>query len=458
MGHYTIDKGLDLPIQGAPEPKTIHPAKRVTRVAVLADDFPGMKARMHVQEGDQVKRGQVLFEDRKQPGVMHTAPGAGKVVGIHRGERRMLLSVVIALSPEELDGGDVEKASFESFKGGDPTSLAREDVVSLLVESGLWTALRTRPFSRTPAIDSEPAAIFVTAMDSNPLAAKPEVVIAEQREAFDLGLTMLSKLTSGKTHLCIAADSNIGREVKSEVHVETFAGPHPAGTAGVHIHMVRPASRNKVVWSIHYQDVIALGKLFQTGELYLDRVISLAGPVVKQPRLVRTRVGACIDDLFEGECIAGEQRLLSGSVFNGKKSSGDVFGYLSRFHLQATALAEETERPFLGWIAPGANVFSSIPLFLSKLFGDHDVRWTTALHGSERAMVPIGMYERVMPMDILPTFLLRALIVGDVEQAEKLGALELDEEDLALCSFVCPGKHNFGPLLRQNLDRIFAEG
>lgn len=459
MALHQIEKGLDLPIEGAPL-QIIRGERQPQRVAVLADDFPGMKPGMQVAEGDIVKRGQVLFEDRKAPGVLHTAPAAGKVIGVHRGAKRALQSIVIDLSAGERSGtpSSDEIVSFENYSGADAASLSREQIVALLVESGQWTALRTRPFSKVPTPDSQAHAIFVTAIDTNPLAPVPDVIVEQRREDFDRGLAIVAKLTDGKTHLCVSATSEIPQHVSADVELQQFAGPHPSGNAGLHIHFVEPVGRNKTVWTIGYQDVIAIGHLVATGKLDVSRVIAIAGPPVAEPQLVVTRLGASTEDIAGEEGDDGEKRLIAGSALSGRTATGDVFGYLGRYHNQLTVMMEGRERVFLGWLTPGLEAFSSAPIYLSHMLSGKKFPFTTTTNGSPRAMVPIGMYERVMPLDILPTFLLRSLVVGDIEQAEKLGALELDEEDLSLCSFVCPGKTDYGPLLRKNLAMIEKEG
>jgi Na+-transporting NADH:ubiquinone oxidoreductase subunit A len=459
MALHKITKGLDLPIAGTPI-QVVRDEVSPTRVAVMADDFPGMKPGMRVKEGETVRRGQVLFEDRKTPGVLHTSPGAGRVIGIHRGARRVLQSVVIDLSSSERAGAatDDEIVSFESFTGSPVESLSADQVRALLLESGQWTALRTRPFSKVPSPDTEPLAIFVNAIDTNPLAPLPEVVLEGREEDFDRGLHVLAKLTSGKTYLCTAPGSDIERGVTAPVQLEQWSGPHPAGTVGLHIHTLEPANLERVVWHIGYADVAAIGSLFATGKLDVDRIVSVAGPSVEDPRLVATRLGADTAEVVGKGILDEEVRVISGSVLSGKKAMGDIFGFLGRFDRQISVVREGRERVLMGWLAPGLNDFSIFPIFISKLFSKRRFKFSTSLNGSPRAMVPIGMYEDVMPMDILPTFLLRALIVGDVEEAEKLGCLELDEEDLALCTFVCPGKTNYGPILRANLEILEKEG
>jgi Na+-transporting NADH:ubiquinone oxidoreductase subunit A len=459
MALHSIDKGLDLPIAGAAI-QVIRGTRLPGRVAVMADDFPGMKPGMAVAEGDRVRRGQALFQDRKAPGVLHTAPGAGQVVGVNRGARRALQSVVIHLTDSERAGEpvDADFQSFASYTGADAASLSADAIRALLVESGQWTALRTRPFSKVPEPESKAHSLFVTAIDTNPLAPVPDVVVEKRRDDFDRGLAAVAKLTDGPTHLCVQASSEIPAHVSAPVEVQRFAGPHPAGNAGLHIHLIDPVGRNKTVWTIGYQDVIAIGSLLATGRLDVERVITVAGPAAPEPELVRTRLGASVEDVVGELPDDGECRLIAGSVLSGKAASGEVFGFLGRYHNQITVMKEGRERVFLGWLTPGLDAFSSAPIYLSRLLPKKLFSFTTSTNGSPRAMVPIGMFEQVMPMDILPTFLLRALVVGDIEQAEKLGILELDEEDLSLCSFVCSGKTDYGPLLRKNLEMIEKEG
>ncbi|MCW9699091.1 MULTISPECIES: Na(+)-translocating NADH-quinone reductase subunit A [unclassified Avibacterium] len=450
----TIKKGLDLPIAGKPE-QVIHSGNAVTEVALLGEEYVGMRPSMKVREGDVVKKGQVLFEDKKNPGVLFTAPASGTVTAINRGAKRVLQSVVI-----QIEGDD--QVTFNKYSADELKSLTSEQVRQNLQASGLWTALRTRPFSKVPAIDAVPSSIFVNAMDTNPLAANPEVIIAEHQQAFFDGLTVLSRLFDGKKmiHLCGGADSNILNAAQSRqienVQTNRFKGPHPAGLVGTHIHFIDPVGATKQVWHLNYQDVIAIGKLFTTGELFTDRVVALAGPQVKNPRLIRTQLGANLAQLTEGELKEGENRIISGSVLSGHKAEG-ALAYLGRYALQVSVLVEGREKEFLGWIMPGANKYSITRTVLGH-FGHKLFNFTTALNGGHRAMVPIGAYERVMPLDIIPTLLLRDLSAGDTDSAQALGCLELDEEDLALCTFVCPGKNDYGPMLRAALDKIEKEG
>ncbi|QGJ70239.1 Na(+)-translocating NADH-quinone reductase subunit A [Planctomycetales bacterium 10988] len=447
----TIKRGLNLPVSGEPK-QEIDLASEPRTVALISDDYVGMKPTMAVVEGDVVKLGQLLFTDKKTEGVRYTSPAAGKVVAVHRGAKRKFESIVI-----ELDGDEEE--TFTSYAETELAEVSREKVVENLVESGLWPALRTRPYSKVPAIDSEPHSIFVTAIDTNPLAPDVEVVLAEREADFVTGLHVLNKLTAGKLYLCTAPEANIPGKDMDFVTVEEFGGPHPAGLPGTHIHYLDPVGNQKTVWTIGYQDVAAFGYLFNTGKLSVERVVALAGPMVENPRLLKTRLGVSLDDLIQGELKETEHdlRVISGSILSGRAKS-PLLGYLGRYHQQVSVLEEGNQRIMFGWMGPGFNKFSITNLFVSSLKRGQKFAMNTSTEGSRRAMVPIGTYEKVMPLDIIPTYLLRALIVGDTEQAQALGALELDEDDLALCTFVCPGKYEYGPLLRTNLTRIEQEG
>lgn len=445
---FTIRKGLDLPLEGKPD-QTISEGPKVKTVALLGDDYLGMKPTMAVKEGDKVKLGQLLFTDKKTPGVRYTSPGAGVVESVRRGAKRKFEAMVIRLEGD--DAEDFGKLAEDKFSA--------ESVQEKLVESGLWTMFRTRPFNKVPAPESSPTSIFVTAIDSHPLAGDPAVVIAEKSDDFVLGLKALTQLTEGKVYVCTRSGSDIpGKDVKG-AKVEKFSGPHPSGLPGTHIHLIDPVHAEKTVWFLGYQDVIAAGHLFRTGKLSTERVISLAGPKVEEPRLVRTRVGASLQDLTDGQLKDGELRLISGSVLGGREAK-EATNFLGRYHNQISVLEEGTHRDLLGWALPLANPFHLTRALMGAIFGEStsERAMTTSTHGSKRAMVPVGAYESVLPIDTEPTFLLRALVTGNNEQAQALGCLELDEEDLALCTYICPSKYEFGSLLRSSLETIEKEG
>jgi len=443
-----VRRGLDLPISGAPE-QVIHDGPAISQVAIIGSDYPGMKPTMAVREGDRVKLGQLLFTDKKNPGVQFTAPAAGIVVAINRGERRAFQSLVI-----DVDGDKAEK--FASFKAGELSSLERAAIVDNLVNSGQWVALRTRPYSKIPQVDSIPSSIFVSAMDTNPLAADPAPIISQRSEDFVNGLTVLTGLTQGPVNLCVAPQSGVAGDEVDGVREVAFSGPHPAGLAGTHIHYLDPVSANKTVWTIGYQDVIAIGALFTTGRIDTRRVVALAGPQVTQPRLLTTQLGANLNQLVIGELANDENRVISGSVLAGRKAAG-AYAFLGRYHSQVSVIREGRERQLFHYLRAGVDKHSALPIFVSSLTNKL-FNMTSSTNGSERAMVPVGGYEDVTALDLLPVQLLRSLIVGDTDMAQKLGCLELDEDDVGLYTYCCVGKYEYGPILRDNLTKIEKEG
>ena len=371
-------------------------------------------------------------------------------MAINRGAKRVFESLVIAVN-------DAPAVQFAQHAAADLSGLARSLVVEQLVASGEWTALRTRPFNKVPAPNTVPQAIFVTAMDSRPHAPDANLVIAADSKAFDAGLEVVARLTEGATFVCLDGEAPAPTVLGAEIRIERFEGLHPAGLVGTHIHYLEPVHAQKTVWHLHYQDVIAIGHLFLTGEVYAQRVISLAGPAVAKPQLVRTVRGAALQDLTEAALKPGNHRVISGSVLDGRTAEGSE-AFVGRFHLQVAVLAEGTEREFLGFVAPGSDKFSITRLFTAWLLGKKEFDLTTSTGGSERSMIPLGSFERLAALDILPTQLLRALLVDDVESSIELGCFELDEEDLALFTFACPGKYEYGPYLRQMLTKLEADG
>jgi len=446
---FIIKEGLDLPITGGPE-QIIEKGNKVKTVAVLGKDYVGLKPKMMVAEGDTVKLGQVLFTDKQNEGVNFTSPGAGVVKEVNRGAKRVLQSVVI-----ELKGTAQE--SFTKYAKKDLASLTADQVKENLLASGLWTSFLTRPYGKIPAVDATASSIFVTAIDTRPLAADPVVVIKEREDDFSAGLAIVAKLTAGKTYLCKATGSEV--VTVDSVQTEEFSGPHPAGLPSTHIHFLDPVNAEKQVWHVDYQAVIAIGALFSTGKLNTARVVSLAGPAVTKPRLLATRVGANTNDLVAGELGDAENRVISGSVLFGHEAA-DAFSYLGCYSNQVSVLQEGRQRELFGWIVAGKDKYSAMNIYTSSVDRKNNRLFplTTDKNGSNRAIVPVGVYETVMPMDILPTPLLKALVVGDTDQAQLLGGLELVEEDVSLFTFVDPGKHDFAPVLRANLTKIEKEG
>ena len=447
MQTFKLKKGLELPVQGAPD-QTIQPGPEFKTVGVLGGDYLGLKPRMLVQEGDAVQRGTPLFCHKDAPDAMMVAPLTGKVVAINRGARRVLQSVVIEVS-------DANDAGIDFSGTGDAETA--EGVTAKLCAAGLWTSFRTRPYSKMPEPGSKPTAIFVTAMDSDPLAGDAALVIADAGEAFAAGLAAVSNLTDGKTYLCQQEGASIPGSDLPGIEAAAFSGPHPSGLAGTHIHFLEPLGGDKQVWTIGYQDVIAIGRLMQTGHLDSNIVIALSGPGARQPRLIRTVMGASTDDLTRDEVnVDGIARIISGSILSGQHADGPT-AYLGRFARQISIIREDHDQHTLGWILPMPSKYAVQPV-LGSAFAKKLYSFTSNLNGGRRAMVPTGVFEELMSQDYLPTQLLRALLVMDTDTAQALGALELDEEDLGLVGFACPAKYEYGLALRDCLSKIEKEG
>jgi Na+-transporting NADH:ubiquinone oxidoreductase subunit A len=413
--HFRIRRGLDVAISGAPR-QEVQGDTRITTVALMARDYPGVRPAMKVAVGDRVAAGEVLFVDRRRPRIAFTAPAAGiveTVIGRAPGGPEQFLEIRL-----EGDGARTFDAP-----GVEPTG---DSARALLLESGMWPAFRARPFGHIPDPDARPDAILVTAMESDPLAVDAALVIADHRDEFAAGLKVLGQLTDGPVHVCQAPGPPLAPGAV------TFAGRHPAGLPGTHIHELCPVGDGRSVWHLNYQDAMAIGRLFEAGETRTERIVALAGPGVRDPRLCRVPLGASLAELTSGELFDADMRVISGSVLSGRKAP-----YLGRHHLQVSVIAE-------GWDAPK-------PSFPPRVA-------STALNGRPGPLVPLASFERVMALDIPPVPLLRALLVGDRDAAHRLGCLELVEEDLALASYVCPGRRDYGTLLRAVLDDIEADG
>ena len=447
-----IKKGLNIPINGSPTEEIVD-STRSRSVAILGNDYVGMKPTMLVEEGERVKLGQALFEDKKNPGVIFTSPAGGKVESINRGDRRVLQSVVIEVEQEE----EIEEFNRYSEDELDKTTSA--EIRSQLIKSGSWTAFRTRPYSKIPGVEEIPNNIFISLLDTQPLSPNPEIITNLNTDNFNFGLKVLKRLVDCPIHISTGPNSNLDLPEDDQVINHIFSGPHPAGLVGTQMHYISPASLSNINWTIGYQDVIAIGAQFRTGKVFVERVVSLAGPQVNEPKYLKTRLGACTDEVTAGQLTQRENRVISGSVISGREAIGP-YAYLGRYHNQISVVAEPNskDREFMNWLTPGPRKFSKIPLFLSSLFPKKLYKFKALMNGSDRPIVPIGVYEEVFPLNFLPAMLLRNIVLMDTEKIQALGGLELDEEDLSLCSFVCPGKYDFGSLLRAGLTKIEVEG
>lgn len=443
-----IKKGIELPISGAVVDTTISDSHlNAEPVAVLGVDFHGLRPGMQVAVGDVVKQGDPLLIDKRNNALRLCSPVSGEVVAIHRGERRRLISVVIKPNGAEA----------KTYAPVAPANLSREEVVERLVDAGFWAFLRARPYDKTPRVEAKPHSIFVNAMDSNPLAFDPLLALAGREAHYQAGLAVLAMLTEGAVNVCHRAGAVLPNTDIATVKNHAFSGKHPAGLVGTHIHFIDPVGENKQVWHIALQELLAIGQLFAEGTLDNQKIIAIAGPSVKKPRLMRVIRGCDVSKLLENELLEGRHRVISGSVFAGRKIENNT-EYLGFFDAQISVLPEDNDPIFLEFMRPGKDSFSVTRAYLGRFLRDRKFSFTTAVQGSSRPILPFGIYEEVMPLDILPTPLLKALVIKDTDSAIRLGALELCEEDIALLTYVDAGKSDFGAILRENLDLIEEEG
>lgn len=434
-----IRKGLSLPVKGAPS-GSIEKLNSINQSAILGDDFPGMKPSMLVKEGDPVQKGQPVFTDRKNPEITYTAPVTGTVKAIKRGAKRKFLSMVF-------EKGEGEAVKFD-------TNVSDGDALyELLKTSGLLASFRERPFAKCPSADRKPQAVFINCMDTRPLAPDMSVILSGNEDYFKKGAEALTKL-SDKTYICKGIDLTIPEVDGADVKI--FDGVHPAGLSGTHVHFLMPVSLSRTVWTIDMQAVVDIGYLLTHGELNETTRVALCG-AFNNPCYIETVKGAPIAELISGKLADNETRLIIGSMLYGYEVTEGVENISSCF-AQVTALPELKDRYLFGWTTPRADLFSVKNIFASAFAGKGKLLFDTALNGAHRPMVPVGTYEKVMPLDILPTHLLRSLITRDLEMAEKLGCLELSEEDLSLCTYVCPGKVDYAPIIREVLTTIEKEG
>jgi len=412
-------------------------------------DFPGLLPKLEVQEGDVVRAGTPLFYDKYRPEVKFSSPVSGEVVEIRRGERRQILEVVVKAN------GSVE---YQVFGAAQPAALTRNQVVEKLLVSGVWPYIRQRPFGIVANPNDTPKAIFISCFDTAPLAPDMDFSIQGEDENFQAGIDALSKLTPGKIHLGLNADypaaSSFAKANGVEHHY--FRGPHPAGNVGVHIHHIDPIGKGDVVWVVNPLDVVIIGRLFLKGIYDASRVIALAGSEVTSPRYYRVISGAQIDSITSGNLNSNiELRYISGNVLTGTKV--EPFGYLGFYDNMVTVIPEGNHYEFFGWMSPGFNKFSASRTFLSRLTPWRKFKFDTNLHGGKRAYVITGQYEKVMPMDILPVHLIKAILANDIERMEQLGIYEVVEEDMALCEYVCTSKTDVQQILRKGIESLIKE-
>ena len=455
MIKHNLKKGYDIKLAGKTE-KVIVEAEKSKLFASQPVDFIGLKPRLGVEEGAEVKIGTPLYYDKLRPEIKFVSPASGKVLQINRGERRAILEVVV-----ESDDKD-DAIDFGKYTVSDLEKLNAEEIKNQLLTSGLWPVIRQRPFSKIADPNVLPRDIFVNAMDTAPLAADPEFLVENDDENFFVGLKILRKLTEGKLFLTVdgSRDTHVTAIEKApDVEVHSFKGKHPVGNISVHIHHIAPINVGDIVWYLYAPDVALIGKLFLTGVYPIERIVAVSGSSVKPEarKYYKTRVGTIVQALAnEGDLADEHGRYISGNVMSGRKLSES--GYLGFYDRTLTVIPESRKRVLFGWLTPGLKDESYSRLFLSKLIPSKEYIKDTRIHGGKRAFIQTGEYEKVVPMDILPSHLVKSIMAEEIEDMLALGLLEVDEEDFALCSYICPSKIHFGTYIRQGLDVLEKEG
>jgi len=458
----TIRKGLDLPIGGAAE-KLLTDARSITTYTVKPTDFVGLTPRLLVEEGDAVAAGDALFCDKNDERIRFTSPVSGQVKAIVRGEKRRLLEVVMETDFKSAPAQEIPKTT--------------EEIKAAMLQCGLWTSLRQRPFGIVANPDDKPKAIFVSAFSNAPLAPDYDFIMQGKEEWLKKGLVALTNLTDGKVHICFRPNQNLAKaldcfvprkssdstsvnDAKRQLEIHYVKGPHPSGNIGTQIAHIDPINKGEVVWTMNLQDVAILGELVTTGVYNPERVIAVAGPNIKSPHYYRVKAGACLEEITKTQLLNEDNpmtnRIISGDILSGTQIAAD--GFLGAYDDLVSILPEGDYYDFMGWLMPGFKKFSFSRTFLSG-FLPKMLKWKfdTNTHGDERPLVFTGNFERVFPFDIYPTQLIKACIIGDIELMENLGIYEVEPEDFALCEFIDTSKTDIQAIIREALEKLRKE-
>jgi len=450
MTTHRISRGFDIPLEGRPETVLVDAAEP-SRVAVCPTDFPGIKPKVVVKQGDSVAVGQPLFFDKNDRDVVFCSPVAGTVHDVVLGARRFPLQVVVERK------GDAGWGEAPRLDAANLANTDRETIVAALKGAGLWPLLRQRPLARIVRGDAVPAAIFINGMDTEPLAADPAFAVQGQGDDLQLAVHALQRLTSGPVVLTVREGASCPEFDGLNVEIHRFAGPHPAGLVGTHIHHVRPLKDGETAWYLKAQEAVLIGTWLRTGRYPTHRVVAVAGSRAPERKYFRVCQGAPLPTLTGGEALPDEVRVINGTVLSGVATPGD--GYLGFYATTVTAIPDgEGTRDLFGWALPQTGKLSTSRSVWSWLTPKKSYDLDARMHGGPRAIVNIGQMESVIALDVLPTFLIRAIQAGDLEEALGLGLLEVTEEDVALCTFADASKRDVGEVVRQGLDLYEKEG
>jgi len=440
-----LRKGLNIKLKGSAAAEIVTLPMPAT-VALKPTDFQGLTPKLKIKTDDQVKAGDVLFTDKYHPEIYFTAPVGGKILSVNRGERRKILEVIIET---DKNAGSVE------FLKANPESLEAEKIRETLLSSGLWPFIKKRPYGVIANPNEKPKAIFVSTFDTAPLAPDYNFIVKSELNAFQTGINALKKLTDGKVHIGINTETIFGSVKNAEI--TTFAGPHPVGNVGIQIHHISPINKGDVVWTVNAQDVLFIGRLFETGKVDFSKVVALAGSEVENPKYYKTVLGTPVSEIVNSNIKNTDYkpRIISGNVLTGTKISSR--SYLGFYDSLLTVIPEGDHYEFLGWAMPRMDKFSFSKSYFSWLSKNKSYVLDTNLNGEERAYVVTGQYEKVVPMDILPVHLIKAIIADDIDKMEQLGIYEIIEEDLALCEYICTSKTEVQKLVRKGISLMIKE-
>lgn len=444
-----IKKGLDIKLKGAAEKVTVQ-IELSGSCAIKPLDFVGLTPKMCAKPGDPVKVGTPIFFDKYRPAIQYVSPVSGTLKEVVRGERRKILEVVIEATKEQ---------DYEEFTSGSPSEMAAEAIRETLLKSGLWPALIQRPYGVVADPEIEPDGIFISGFDSAPLGADYDIILKDQEKSVAAGVAALQKLTKGKVHISQENGYPVSKALANLNGVEyhTFSGPHPAGVVGIQIHHISPINKGDIYWTVNPHHLSLIGTLFLTGKLDTSIIVAVAGSKVSKPRYVKTRLGTSLAPVLKDQIEGNpeEARVISGNVLTGKAVGTE--GYLGFYDTLVSVIPEGDYYELFGWALPGLKKFSNSKTYLSWMTPGKEYDIDTNLKGGVRAFVMTGQYEKVLPMDVLPVHLLKAVLVEDIDKMEQLGIYEVIEEDLALCEFVCTSKIEVQEILRGGLDLMRKE-
>ena len=446
MSHIKIKKGHDIKISGIPE-SNISTAPTASALALLPSDFKGVKPKLMVKVGDSVKIGSPLFFDKLNSNVRWASPGSGNIKDIKYGPRRVIEKIEIELDKDQ------QSLDFKSHSMDDISNLSKDEVLDVIMGANLFPHFRQRPFNTIPDHKIKPRDIFISGLNTAPLAVDLEIAMADEIENFQAGINAIEKLTDGNVYLTNKVDSRLS-EVEN-VKINTIEGPHPSGNVSIQIHHISHLKPSELIWTIDPQDVVMIGKLFLKGVYDPSKIISVAGPGVKNPTHLRVKTGHPVESILRSNLLSKDVRMISGNVLTGRECT--LEDYMSFYDSSISVISNEINREFIGMLNPGSSSsrYSLTPVFVS--LSNILFPFTSSQNGNHRAVVPINSWERVLPMDILPNELYRSILAEDIEEMENLGLFECDDEDFALCSFVCPSKTDVSGVIRKGLDMLQAE-